>query len=87
MAVLNAKERKAIPTKSFAIPSQKAYPIEDLAHAKNALARVSQFGTETEKAQVRTAVYKKYPELAPEDEDAGKEYARKRSAANAMKEV
>jgi len=81
MAELTTKKRNALPSKSFAIPSKRAYPIEDIAHARNALARVAAFGTEAEKAQVRTAVYKRYPELKPE-ETHEQEYARKRSAAN-----
>lgn len=85
MAVLTTKARKAIPTKSFAEPGKRAYPIEDIAHARNALARVSQFGSDAEKAQVRTAVYKKYPELAPANETHAQEYARKRSAAASRK--
>lgn len=62
-AVLKTKQRNALPTSVFAIPSKRAYPIHDLAHARNALARVSQFGTTAEKSQVRAAVYKKYPQL------------------------
>ena len=61
MAVLTARSRKQIPTKSFAVPGKRAYPIEDAAHARNALARVSQFGTSDEKAQVRGAIARKYP--------------------------
>lgn len=40
-----------------------AYPIPDISHARNALARVSQFGSSTEKARVRAAVYAKFPQL------------------------
>lgn len=61
MAKLTAKARKKIPTKSFAEPKQRKYPIEDRSHAQNALARVSQHGSPAEKAKVRAAVHKKYP--------------------------
>jgi len=71
MAVLSSKARKKLPSSSFAIPSRartpgaKAksgnYPIGDRQHAANALSRVSQFGTPAEKAQVRSAVKRKYP--------------------------
>ena len=44
MARLRAKQRKALATSSFAIPSTRSYPIHDRSHAANALARVSQFG-------------------------------------------
>jgi hypothetical protein len=50
-------------SKSFAIPSKRAYPINDKAHAKAALARVAQHGTPAQKKQVRAAVTKKYPSL------------------------
>jgi hypothetical protein len=63
MGTLTTKQRKAIPKKEFAIPSKKAYPIENPAHARNALARVAQHGTPAEKAQVRAAVHRKYPKM------------------------
>ena len=44
----------------FAVPGRK-YPIPDRSHARNALARVSQHGTPTEKAEVRKKVKSKYP--------------------------
>jgi hypothetical protein len=62
MSVLDTKERKAIQTDEFALPGRR-YPIHDRAHAQNALARVSQFGTEEEKAKVRAAVKRKYPDM------------------------
>jgi|307.fasta_scaffold34574_4 hypothetical protein len=61
MARLRAKQRKALATSSFAIPSTRSYPIHDRSHAANALARVSQFGSSAQKAQVRAAVARKYP--------------------------
>ena len=62
MAKLTTKARKAIPTKSFALPGRR-YPIEDASHARNALARVSQHGSSEEKAKVRAAVHSKYPSI------------------------
>ncbi len=67
MAKLTGKERSALPTKSFAVPSERAYPINDMSHARNALARVSQFGTRELKAKVRAAVHKKFPEIGKGD--------------------
>lgn len=61
MAKLTAAGRKKIKTSNFAIPSRKAYPIHDASHARNALSRVSQHGTASEKAAVRRAVKRKYP--------------------------
>jgi hypothetical protein len=66
MARLTAKARKAIPTKSFAGP-HRSYPINDASHARNALSRVSQFGTPELKAKVRAAVHRKYPEIGKMD--------------------
>lgn len=63
MAKLTTKARKAIPSKEFAGPD-RSYPIEDESHARNALARVSQFGTEALKQRVRAKVHKKYPGIS-----------------------
>ncbi len=60
---LTTKSRDNLPSSAFAIPSERAYPIHDLNHARNALARVSQHGSDEEKKKVRAAVYRKYPEL------------------------
>ena len=68
MAKLTYKERKALPKKVFAIPEKKAYPIHDREHAINALARVSQFGSPSEKKRVRAAVYRRYPDLKKDKE-------------------
>jgi len=60
---LTTAGRNKIKPKNFAMPKQEKYPIHDLSHAKNALARVSQHGTPAEQAQVRSKVYSKYPAL------------------------
>lgn len=62
MSKLTSKERSKLPSKDFAL-SDHRYPIEDRTHARAALARVSEFGSPEEKAQVRAAVYKKYPDM------------------------
>jgi hypothetical protein len=62
MAQLTASSRKAIPTGQFALPGRR-YPIEDPAHARNALSRVSQNGTPAEKATVRAKVHRKFPSI------------------------
>lgn len=61
MAKLTSRQRNAIPTKDFALPKERAYPINDKSHARNALARVSQHGSPSQKAKVRSAVKRKYP--------------------------
>lgn len=63
MARLTTKQRGKLKTKSFALPSKRAYPINDISHARNALAMVAAYGTDGEKSKVRRAVYKKYPSL------------------------
>lgn len=60
MSKLTTKERKKIPTSSFAGPD-RSYPIEDASHAKDALARVSQHGSPEVKAEVRHKVHERYP--------------------------
>lgn len=62
MAKLTASGRKHMKASSFALPG-KRYPIPDLAHARNALARVAQNGTPAEKAKVRAAVHRKFPSI------------------------
>jgi hypothetical protein len=57
---LKSKKRKSLPTTSFAIPSKRAYPIHDRAHAANALARSS---GKPEAATVKAVVCKRYPDL------------------------
>ena len=63
MARLSYKRRKKLPAKDFAVAGRK-YPIEDKAHARNALARVSQHGSAEQKAAVRKKVHAKSPAIA-----------------------
>lgn len=72
MARLSYGQRKRMPKSSFAVPAKKtkknpagrgAYPIPDKAHARNAKARVSRYGTPAEKAAVRRAVARKFPSI------------------------
>ena len=54
-----------MPRSQFAIPSKApgsgSYPINDRSHARNALARVAQHGSPSQKARVRAAVRRRYP--------------------------
>jgi hypothetical protein len=67
MANLSSRQRKNLSKSSFAIPSKApgpgSYPINDRAHAANALARVAQHGTPAEKKQVKAAVSRKFPSM------------------------
>jgi hypothetical protein len=68
MSKLTTSERKSIPKKDFALPSKRSasggkggYPIPDKSHARNALSRVSEYGTPAQKAEVRAKVHRKFP--------------------------
>ncbi len=63
MAKLSGRARSKLSKRSFAIPGKRAYPIHDRAHAANALARVKQHGTPSQRARVRAAVCRRYPGL------------------------
>jgi len=76
---MSQERRESLPSSQFAVPESKAekigvegeikgeakgkYPIPDEKHARNALARVSQFGSPAEREAVRSKVYAKYPDL------------------------
>lgn len=62
LAALTTKKRVGLPPAAFVFPKDKRYPIHDLAHARNALARAS---GKPEEAAVKAAVYKRYPQLKP----------------------
>ncbi len=61
-AELTMASRDKIPGSSFALPGRR-YPVEDPAHARNALSRVSQFGSPAEKTKVRAAVHRRFPAI------------------------
>lgn len=67
MAKLSYQQRKKLPSSTFVFPKKKpgggSYPIPDKSHARNALARVSQFGSPTQKAKVRAKVKSKFPSI------------------------
>jgi len=72
MAKLNMAARKRLPSSSFALPGKGegksgkgsgSYPIPDASHARNALARVAQHGSSSEKAAVRAKVKAKFPNI------------------------
>ncbi len=59
---LTSAQRDALPDHAFAL-SNRRYPIHNLKHARNALARVAQHGTPEEKKAVKAAVHSRYPEI------------------------
>jgi hypothetical protein len=58
---LTYQARKHLKKGSFVFPGARRYPIADIGHARNALARSS---GKPEAAKVRAAVHRKYPSLA-----------------------
>ena len=62
MAKLTSKGRKSLAASSFALPGRR-YPIEDAAHARNALARAAQHATPAEQATIRAKVHKRFPAM------------------------
>ncbi len=60
MARITTAERKALPASKFAGPG-RSYPDDTVNRARNALARVSQFGSPAVKAEVRAKVHRDYP--------------------------
>jgi hypothetical protein len=60
MAKLTSAGTEKLPKGDFVFPKTRRYPIEDAAHARDALARSS---GKPEHAAVVTAVRRKYPEI------------------------
>jgi hypothetical protein len=76
MSKLTYQQRKKIPKGEFVFPEKApkggSYPIPDKAHARNALARVSAFGSPAEKARVRAKVHAKYPDIGRKEKKSTK---------------
>ncbi len=60
MTKLTHDEREDLPKADFVFPKTRRYPIEDAAHARDALARSS---GKPEHAAVVEAVKRKFPEI------------------------
>jgi hypothetical protein len=63
MTKLTSAEREKLPKGDFVFPKTRRYPIEDAAHARDALARSS---GKYEHAAVVAAVKHKFPEIEVE---------------------
>jgi hypothetical protein len=72
MTELTTKGRQRLKSSQFALPGRGtgkagkgpgSYPINDRAHARNALARVAQHGTPAEKAAVRAKVKARFSDI------------------------
>lgn len=57
---LTSAKRNALPASSFAGP-HRSYPINDASHARNALSRVSQFGSPALKSSIKGKVHRRFP--------------------------
>ena len=62
MARLTSKERKNLSSKEFAGPD-RSYPINDKSHARNALARASQFASPELRSKIARAIHAKFPSI------------------------
>jgi hypothetical protein len=69
---LTAAARQKLPSSEFARPGKGtgpkgagpgSYPLPDKKHGRIALSLVSQHGTPAEKAEVRSAVHRKFPDI------------------------
>jgi hypothetical protein len=58
---IDVQGKEKITGKRIRCTKKRKYPIENEAHARNALARVSRFGTPEEKKMVCEAEAKRYP--------------------------
>ena len=67
MAVMSTEKRKGLSDTSFALPSKRKYPINDESHARNALARASQFASPEEKSKIRSAVHRRFPGITQQE--------------------
>jgi len=68
---LTTYARNQLRPAEFAEPKTRAYPIPDETHARNALSRVSQFGSAGEQARVRSAVHRKFPSVGAQPKSIG----------------
>lgn len=70
---LTKKARENLKDSDFVFQKERKYPIHDISHARNALARVAQHGSPEEISKVKKAVYSRYPELDPDKKEKLKE--------------
>lgn len=63
MGKLTSGARKKMKLSDFALPAKKGYPISDISHARNALARAAGNASSSEQQTIRAAVHRKYPSV------------------------
>lgn len=69
MARLTTRARKNLSKSQFALPEKDGYPINDPAHARNALSRAAQHASPSERATIRAKVKRRYPSIKVGDEE------------------
>jgi hypothetical protein len=72
MAKMRAKKRNSLPDSSFALPSKRKYPINDKAHAEQALRMAARKDTEGSYSAIAAKVYARYPSLKKKKGKKGK---------------
>jgi hypothetical protein len=80
VAKLTTKKRKSLSSKSFVFPKSRKFPIEDKAHARDALSRAAHKGGSVEE-KVKAAVHKKYPGIGKKSSAPKSKAAPKRRPA------
>lgn len=78
MAKLSSAKRNKLRKTQFAEPGERKYPINNEAHARNALARVAQHGSESEKRRISAAVHRKFPAIGKPKNKSSKHVSCKR---------
>lgn len=63
MSKLSYRARKRLPSSAFALPGRH-YPIPDKSHARNALARASQFASPDDRSIIENTVARRFPSIA-----------------------
>ena len=58
MARLTARQRRGLRSSTFAVPSRRAYPIRDKAHARAALRLIGHAHSPAEKAAIRAKAHR-----------------------------
>lgn len=69
LGTLSTKQRKDLPASDFVFPETREYPIPDIEHARNALARGAQNETGARLRKIRNTVYRRYPQLKKGSDD------------------
>jgi len=81
---LTYEARKHLPSHAFVFPKSRSYPVHDISHARNALARASAYGSPKVKGAVYKAVFNRYPSLHDEHSHLMEYMKRSKHAVHSM---